>query len=60
MPNDHSDAVYDAGVVARLVELDRNAQGVCVAFTDQLTRVRSRTRRGSRTALEKVKAGDQK
>ena len=36
-PNDHSDAAYDAGVIARLVELDRNAQGVCVAFTDQLT-----------------------
>jgi hypothetical protein len=58
-PNDHSDAAYDAGVIARLVELDRNAQGVCVAFTDQLTRYEPYAPRLT-TAIEKVKAGDQK
>ena len=58
-PNDHSDAAYDAGVIARLVELDRNAQGVCVAFTDQLTRYQPYAPRLT-TAIEKVKAGDQK
>ncbi len=58
-PNDHSDAAYDAAVVARLVELDRNAQGVCVAFADQLTRYEPYAPRLT-TAIEKVKAGDQK
>ena len=58
-PNDHSDAEYDAGVVERLVELDRNAQGVCVAFSDQLSRYTPYAPRLT-TALEKVKAGDQK
>ena len=58
-PNDHSDPDYDAGVVERLIELDRNAQGVCVAFADQLTRYVPYAPRLT-TALEKVKAGDQK
>ena len=58
-PNDHSDAEYDKAVVERLVELDRNAQGVCVAFSDQLSRYAPYAPRLT-TALEKVKAGDQK
>jgi len=58
-PNDHSDAAYDSAVVARLVDLDRHAQGVCVAFCDQLARYEPYAPRLS-TALQKVKAGDQK
>jgi hypothetical protein len=58
-PNDHSDAEYDTAVIARLVELDRHAQGVCVAFIDQLSRYAPYPPRLT-TALEKVKAGDQK
>ncbi len=50
---------YDKAVVERLVELDRNAQGVCVAFSDQLSRYTPYAPRLT-TALEKVKAGDQK
>ncbi len=58
-PNDHSDADYDAAVIARLVDLDRHAQGVCVAFCDHLARYTPYAPRLS-TALEKITAGDQK
>ncbi|HTN78668.1 MAG TPA: hypothetical protein VMK16_03260 [Acidimicrobiales bacterium] len=58
-PNDHSDAAYDAEVVARLVDLDRHAQGVCVAFSDQLSRYAPYAPRLT-VSLEKLQAGDQK
>ncbi len=58
-PNDHSDAAYDAGVIARLVQLDRMAQGVCVAFSDQLSRYDPYGPRLA-AALARVQAGDQK
>jgi hypothetical protein len=58
-PNDHSDAKYDATVIARLVELDRFAQGCCVSFSDHLTRYAPYGPRLT-AALERVELGEQK
>ena len=55
--NDHSDPIYDKGVVDRLVELDKKTQPMCVRLTEQLERFSSY---GSRFtyALEMVLKGD--
>ena len=37
-PNDHTDPVYDASIVERLLELDAGAQLVCAAFGAALDR----------------------
>ena len=55
--NDHSDPIYDKGVIDRLVELDKKTQPMCARLTEQLERFSSY---GSRFtyALEKVLKGD--
>ncbi len=58
-PNDHSNADYDAAIVARLVALDRLAQGCCVSFADHLTRYGPYGPRLT-AARERLEAGDHK
>ena len=59
-PNDHSDAAYDKAVIERLVELDRNAQAACASPSPTSSRAYAPYAPRLTTALEKVKAGDQK
>ncbi|MEY2754792.1 MAG: hypothetical protein RJB65_1150 [Actinomycetota bacterium] len=58
-PNDHSDAAYDAGVVARLVELDASARPVVEKMGESLARLAPYAPRLERTC-QAVVAGDTK
>ncbi|HEX4866278.1 MAG TPA: hypothetical protein VFV32_01505 [Acidimicrobiales bacterium] len=55
--NDHSDADYDAAVIARLGDIDAGIQPVCEELTDSLERYR---RYGPRLAhaLDRLRGGD--
>lgn len=56
-PNDHRDGSYDAGVVARLADIDRRARPVLATLEGHLARF-GRYRLRLRDALERVRAGD--
>jgi len=58
-PNDHSDAAYDAGVVARLVALDEEAGPVVAAMGEVLPRLTPYGRRLTATRV-RVVAGETK
>ena len=55
--NDHTDAAYDAAVVARLVEVDGAVQPICVELAVRLERFDDYGRRFSE-ALQRVVAGE--
>ncbi len=55
--NDHRDADYDAGVVDRLVKLDRSAQRILEALSARLSRFGAYRRRLAAN-LERVMAGE--
>lgn len=57
--NDHTDADYDAGVIADLAELDAAVQPLCGELSDQLSRFSIYAPRFT-SALEKVQAGETK
>jgi hypothetical protein len=57
VPNDHCDASYDAGVVARLAEVHAAASGVCNELEATLPRV-ARYRSRLDDALAAVRAGE--
>lgn len=56
-PNDHADATYDAGVIARLVQTDAAIQPVCRDLADLLDRFAHYGPRFA-AALGNVRAGD--
>jgi hypothetical protein len=58
-PNDHSNPEYDAGVVARLVELDADAKPIIDKMAGCLPRLAPYNPRLS-TALSKLQAGETK
>jgi hypothetical protein len=58
-PNDHSDAAYDAKIVARLAELDRAAQQVAARFGAVHERLAPYAPRLG-LALDRVRAGEHK
>jgi hypothetical protein len=55
--NDHDDATYDAGVIARLVEIDDAIQPVCARLAEALERFGGYGERLTR-AVVRVKAGE--
>ncbi len=57
--NDHTDAEYDAGVIADLADLDAAVQPLCNELADQLSRFSIYAPRFT-AALDKVRAGDTK
>lgn len=58
VPNDHSDADYDAAIIARLAETDAAIQPICADLGDLLARFGGYTE-GFGNALAKVQAGEQ-
>jgi hypothetical protein len=58
-PNDHSDAAYDAKVINRLVELDREARPVIARMGQEHERLQPYTPRLG-VALDKLRAGEPK